>query len=533
MLENLKIEIARDSMSVSAIILPEKKNEITLRFVLEELARRGVCAGIDENAIREMIKSEEVGKSFVVAKGVPAKRGRDGYYEFFFDIEAREEEPQIDENGKVKAVSPVNRVEKGQKVAAYHPPREGTIGYTVFDSVIAPMPVKDAEPLQLKNVEKKDNEFYASVMGTAIYKENTLEIVECMMIQGDVNEKNGKLEFSGDMMIQGNVEDGTSIRVGGKLNVQGNMGAADIEVGKNLVVQGEIHGKQKALLRIKGMLAASVIEAADIQAKGNVISGRIWNAKISSENSVSAEGREGDIVGGEIVANEYISASRIGDEKGTPTKLTLVCSDDWSKEYARIIIKDKMFSGTEVQIQGECLKNCQTEKKELHLTESGIQFFEIGTYQYKEIENRLQEENKQDNEKTKSHKEKPLILVVDDDPVFLKTQYTYLMEDYRAVVVNSATDALSFIEKKCPDLILLDYMMPNMNGGQLLEKIRTFPTEETREVPVFFLTSVTDKKVIVQCLSLYPQGYLIKPLSKDELLKILSDFFVKAQKETP
>ena len=116
---------------------------------------------------------------------------------------------------------------------------------------------------------------------------------------------------------------------------------------------------------------------------------------------------------------------------------------------------------------------------------------------------------------------------MDDDPVILKTEYAYLSRDYQVVAVSSARDALLFLNKKLPDLILLDYLMPKMNGGELLERIRSSENYKCAAIPVFFVTSVTDKETMKRCLKLYPQGYLMKPVGKEELLKIIADFFQK------
>lgn len=99
-----------------------------------------------------------------------------------------------------------------------------------------------------------------------------------------------------------------------------------------------------------------------------------------------------------------------------------------------------------------------------------------------------------------------------------------MISDYNVAVVSSGEDALKYLKTNKPDVILLDYLMPNMNGSELLQQIRGLPSDEA-DIPVFFLTSVTDKNVIVKCLSLYPQKYLIKPMEKTELLQILSEFF--------
>ena len=109
--------------------------------------------------------------------------------------------------------------------------------------------------------------------------------------------------------------------------------------------------------------------------------------------------------------------------------------------------------------------------------------------------------------------------------MILKTFYSYLHEYYNVLAVTSAGDAFALMENTIPELILLDYMMPHMDGGQMLENIRKASWKGYNKIPVIFITAMPQKSVVKKCLSLYPQGYLLKPISRDELLNTLEHFF--------
>ena len=79
--------------------------------------------------------------------------------------------------------------------------------------------------------------------------------------------------------------------------------------------------------------------------------------------------------------------------------------------------------------------------------------------------------------------------------------------------------------KKKPDLILLDYEMPEMNGKQVLEKIRE--QEEYADVPVVFLTSMDSRETVIELLALQPAGYILKPVESQVLLDRLEDIIGK------
>lgn len=120
------------------------------------------------------------------------------------------------------------------------------------------------------------------------------------------------------------------------------------------------------------------------------------------------------------------------------------------------------------------------------------------------------------------------ILIVDDDVNMLKLLRMFLSDDYQVAIVDSGKQALEYVVRHAPDLILLDYMMPLFDGPHVLEIIRK--REETSNVPVLFLTSVTDKEKVIQGLAHNPQGYLIKPISRDELLQRVDEVFNPPEK---
>lgn len=112
------------------------------------------------------------------------------------------------------------------------------------------------------------------------------------------------------------------------------------------------------------------------------------------------------------------------------------------------------------------------------------------------------------------------ILIVDDDPRMLKMMKEQLHYEYDVATAVSGKVAMKFLEGKHTDLILLDYEMPEEKGPQVLEKIRANPG--TKNVPVIFLTGVTERDKIQKALVLQPQGYLLKPIDRERLMETIS-----------
>lgn len=116
--------------------------------------------------------------------------------------------------------------------------------------------------------------------------------------------------------------------------------------------------------------------------------------------------------------------------------------------------------------------------------------------------------------------ERQKILLVDDDEVTLQIMEIYLQEFYTVTAVSSGELALEFLSKNSVDLILLDYMMPEMDGPAVFQNIRCSFPEPC--VPIVFLTGIADKDLVIRGLKLHPNDYLLKPVKQDELLERVS-----------
>lgn len=114
------------------------------------------------------------------------------------------------------------------------------------------------------------------------------------------------------------------------------------------------------------------------------------------------------------------------------------------------------------------------------------------------------------------------ILVVDDSGPMLRTIMRWLEGKYRVSLANSAANAAVALEKEIPDLILLDYEMPEKSGAEFLKEIRE--NEQYQDIPVIFLTAKNDTDSVREVLALKPQGYILKTEGAKAVEKIDSFF---------
>jgi len=121
-------------------------------------------------------------------------------------------------------------------------------------------------------------------------------------------------------------------------------------------------------------------------------------------------------------------------------------------------------------------------------------------------------------------KSRELILLVDDDEHILRSLEIYLkMEEFRVMTAPGGREALDVLKETRPDLIVLDIMMPEIDGFQVLEYIKGDP--KIKNVPVIMLTA---KSQDIDVLKGYQEGiasYMTKPFNLNELVDNINLIF--------
>jgi DNA-binding response OmpR family regulator len=117
------------------------------------------------------------------------------------------------------------------------------------------------------------------------------------------------------------------------------------------------------------------------------------------------------------------------------------------------------------------------------------------------------------------------ILVVDDDTAILDMISQILQEEnYHVITANNGRAAITRAQQEEPRLILLDLMMPEMNGWQVINELRASP--KTRSIPVLLLSARREMAVTAQELGV--TSYLEKPFDLDDLLSRVEQILARS-----
>lgn len=128
--------------------------------------------------------------------------------------------------------------------------------------------------------------------------------------------------------------------------------------------------------------------------------------------------------------------------------------------------------------------------------------------------------------KTLVEKVRPIVMVVDDDEFQRKLAGKILgAEPFELVFAANGVEALGLLRKKRPDLILMDMVMPEIDGLETLRRIKS--ASQYAGIPVMMITGQSDKNVVVDCLKAGAVDFVVKPFDKEVLLKKVARFLAR------
>lgn len=316
--------MSSDCMSVEAVFYPpfEGAEELSAAEIKKDLENIGVKAGIDETAIQKFIDEKNYFESCIVARGQHPKEGSDGYVEYKFNTDLKPR-PKMNPDGTVDfhTLENVNHIKEGQVVAVLHPEDRGEPGFDLLGRPVLPRKVKHVVFRYGKNMVVSEDGLsliskvsgHVTLEGDKIFVSNAMEVV-------DVDASTGDINYDGNVIVKGNVLAGFSIKASGDVVVSGIVEGAKIIAGGNITFNRGVQGMNKAVIKAGGNIVSKFIESAElVQADGNIETDSILHSKVSAKGSVTASGKNGLIVGGEVRSIVLIQAKNIGNEMGTAT----------------------------------------------------------------------------------------------------------------------------------------------------------------------------------------------------------------------
>lgn len=109
------------------------------------------------------------------------------------------------------------------------------------------------------------------------------------------------------------------------------------------------------------------------------------------------------------------------------------------------------------------------------------------------------------------------VLIVDDEPTTVQLlEYVLEKNNYDSISAFSGLKAIEKVKEEKPDLILLDVMMPGMDGIEVCQTLKE--DASTKDIPIIFLTALGQESDVVRGLKIGASGYITKPFNPSDLM---------------
>jgi CheY-like chemotaxis protein len=121
------------------------------------------------------------------------------------------------------------------------------------------------------------------------------------------------------------------------------------------------------------------------------------------------------------------------------------------------------------------------------------------------------------------------ILVVDDEPTIVRLmEFILARQGHEMIVAVNGEEALEKIRSQQPDLVLLDIMMPRIDGYEVAQRLRADPATAT--LPIIMLSAKAQEEDIRRGVEVGVDEYVTKPFSPDHLVQVVSEYLKRIQK---
>jgi hypothetical protein len=292
------------------------------------LGRKGLCYGIDEEAIEAFAAKPHYDVEVAIAKGKAPRQGRDGEVELLVKIDP-DARPSVDERGRVdyRDIHSFTTAKEDQPLARLLPPEEGEPGIAVSGEEIPAKGGKNAVLPQGKNTRISDDglSLLAGKAGVVYEEGGLIHIGELLQIDGNVDYSVGNIKYSGDVVIMGDVKPGFTIESEGDIRIGGEIEAARVISRNGTVDVGRgVIGKNDTLIAGRTGVRVGFAQEATIASEGTVtVDKYCLHCAITCRELETAQA-DSSIVGGQVRAYDHLTVANIGSDSAVPTKIALV-----------------------------------------------------------------------------------------------------------------------------------------------------------------------------------------------------------------
>jgi len=302
----------------------EGSGELTSEFVLEYLKRHGITHGILLDAVKQFAQKPSTTVPVLIATATAPVAGKDGEV---IDLVSAANRPAQMESGAVdhRDLQFFVNVQKGTPIRRKIPQQPSCEGIDVFGAPIAaPLvvdpPIGNGPGTRVEKHNDCDLVIAAINGAVRLSDSGVISVVDEYEIRSDIDYETGNITFWGNLRVIGAVLSGFSVATRGDLVVEKICEGSMLTSEKNITLRAGASGAGKAVIKLRGDLAAKYLENVTVFCGGNVtVQQHVIGSSIVCKGSLEAR----SCVGGKCVVTSHLRCDQIGNDAETKTEIDL------------------------------------------------------------------------------------------------------------------------------------------------------------------------------------------------------------------
>jgi uncharacterized protein (DUF342 family) len=367
----VRTEISSDEMKASMKVSPPGEGGAALSFdeYMAIFKQNNIMAGVKEDYLVDFIDRPEYDQEVEIAVGSEPVKGRDAYIKYYFETDQNKMKFKEGAGGKIdfKELNIIQNVSANQEIAKKIPPEKGVNGKTVTGKLTFSTDGEDIPlPLGTNTRAGDDGEtIFATIDGQVIVVGNVVNVEPVLTIEGDVNLKTGNIDFKGTVVVKGSIDDGFTVKATGNIEVNGNVGKANLDSAGDVVIHQGVNGKGGGFIKAGKSMWAKFIENANIET-GNlvIVSDGIINSQVSANSRILVQGKRASIMGGRLRASEEINAKVLGSANTGMATIFEVGYDPKKKAELDHLMETKAKNEKQIETNKTTIQSLQNIKKQ-------------------------------------------------------------------------------------------------------------------------------------------------------------------------
>lgn len=337
----LHIKVSNDKLEASiSVTEPSGGKILSITEIIDNLNKNGIRFGIISKEIENIVNNNMFEQEFIVARGTSPINGEDGKIVYNITEEKENKSTVIEEDGKIdyKNLNNIRNVKKDTLLMEIAKPTKGIDGIDIYGSPIISKIGKDVIIKKGKNVVESEDglKIYAAIDGEVHFIDGTIHVDEVINFDRDIDIETGNIQFNGKVVIKGNVKSGFKVEAEGDIEIGGVVEGATLISKGNITIHRGVQGNNQAYIESLGNLNVKYIENTTVKCGGSVEAEAILHSDITTKERITALGKKGLIVGGNVKAGQEIRAKVIGSNMGTITKIEVGINPKEKENYEKL-----------------------------------------------------------------------------------------------------------------------------------------------------------------------------------------------------